>query len=302
MIWINNNHRISNFVISSALGTSGTGIPIYKVFYDYLFLLSLVLQTKTTIITKSLTYKKHIGKVLPFSLLNPFPFIFSAFKYIKRIPGNGLVNCYQLTNAGIEIESLKILQGFRKGFEIIPSLYGNMSKLELQKSLIVLERTLGDYFFALEIGFCPNVYSAMEFEEVCEKIHLIKSLYPNLFLIIKLNYPWEPKDFAQNFEKAGADCFHAINAISWSDIFPEKKSPLPSDCPGSVSGPPIATRALNFNRKLKMETGLPTIGEGGLWTITSVNRMLTYTNSASGCTNVTDNTRETIKIIQTLNY
>ena len=315
MIKINQNHSISNFVISSAFGTSGTGIPIYKIFYDYLFLLTLARQTKTTIIAKSLTPEKHIGNVLPFSLLNPFPFLLSARKYIKRIPEKcfeensleeniprkGLVNSYRLTNEGVEIESNKIRLGAEKGFQIIPGLYGGCSKLELQKSLILLEKNLGPYFFALELEFCPNIPSDIKVVDICEKIELCKKLFPDKFLIIKLNYSWPP-GVVRDFEKAGTDCFHAINSVSWPDIFPFSTPLLPVDCQGSVSGPAIFPKSVKFNKKLRQETNLPIIMGGGLWNMENVEQLSAIgANSFSGCTIITDNSLEARNIMQKYN-
>jgi|GEM_PF-1829331 len=307
--------NFSRIIISSAFGTDGGGIPGYNLLPHYAKLLFYARKTQTCVITKAISQKSRVGNVRPFRLLNPFPFIISARKYVKRLPDGGIVNAYNLTNEGMLGESRKILKNAQCGIRIIPQLYVGFSGNDLptwlhdfSETVCRFKEILADYFFASELSYhCPNNHEeailnqAEKIRLISESIRVVKKNIPKLGLIVKLAHN-DSMELAKEIELAGADCIHAVNTIPFKDVYPDKQSPLDFCGGGSVSGPPIKPFSFKYNKRLRKVSKLHLIMGGGVGKIEDVRDFLDIgADSVSCCTAATDNTNELIRMIEIYN-
>jgi dihydroorotate dehydrogenase len=297
--------KISTVVISTALGRAGRGIFPYTLLPAYQRLLHTVRETGTMVLTKSVTRFKRRGNFIPW---NPL-----TWRYIKRLPGLGMLNAYGLTNEGVEACAPDILISRRAGFKVIPNLYPEFIKgteiaiRETLASLEVFQAILGPNFWALELNFsCPN--SAEEVaDNVAQSLQCVREIrkwHPRLFLIVKISI-CHPYEFSQELEKAGVGAIHAINTIPYDIIFPpglHPSSPLRAVGGGGVSGGPAFAAACRYNADLRQQVNLPLIMGCGVTGEDDVKRYLDLgADAVSLCTLALRNPKETAKIIRHYN-
>jgi dihydroorotate dehydrogenase len=248
--------QISPVVISTALGHDGRGIFPYTLLPGYRRLVAAVRDTGTTVFTKSATRYNRRGNFIP---ANPL-----TWKYIRRLPGKGMLNAYGLTNAGVAACAPDIRQACALGFKIIPNLYPEFIKgtdTAIQETLAAVEtyrQHLGPLFQALELNYsCPNSEEAIakNVDQGLKCTRKVRSLYPQLFLIAKLSI-CHPYEFAQELERIGVNGLHAINTIPYNIVFPFRRSPLDEVSGGGVSGGPAFSLALRYNQELRQKVGL----------------------------------------------
>ena len=248
--------QISPVVISTALGHDGRGIFPYTLLPGYRRLLAAVRDTGATVFTKSATRFKRRGNFIP---ANPL-----TWKYIRRLPGMGLLNAYGLTNAGVESCAPDIRRACDEGFKIIPNLYPEFIKgtdTAIQETLTAVEtyrQHLGTYFRALELNFsCPNSEEAIakNVVQALQCTRKLRSLHPQLFLIAKLSI-CHPYEFAQELERIGVNALHAVNTIPYNIVFPLQRSPLNEVGGGGVSGGPAFELAYKYNQELRSKVDL----------------------------------------------
>jgi dihydroorotate dehydrogenase len=248
--------QISPVVISTALGHDGRGIFPYTLLSAYRRLLAAVKETGTTVFTKSATRFQRRGNFIP---ANPL-----TWKYIRRLPGMGLLNAYGLTNAGVESCAPDIRAAGEAGLQIIPNLYPEFIKgttIAIQETLAAVEvyqRRLGPRFKALELNYsCPNSEEAIakNVVQALQCTRKVRSLYPQLYLIAKLSI-CHPYEFAKELERIGVNALHAVNTIPYNIVFPLQRSPLGEVGGGGVSGGPAWELAYRYNQELRPQVGL----------------------------------------------
>ncbi|MBM4286710.1 MAG: hypothetical protein FJ135_00925 [Deltaproteobacteria bacterium] len=251
--------RISRVVISTALGPGGRGIFPYTLLPAYRQLLRLVQATDTTVITKSATRRRRRGNFIPG---NPL-----TWGYIRRIAGQGMLNAYGLTNAGVEVCARQIKASREKGIQVIPNYYPEFAKgtdtaiRETLESIEIYQRFLGPALWGLELNFsCPNAQEAIT-ENVSQGIRCVEAVrrhYPGLFLIAKISVV-HPYEFAQELERLGVGAIHGVNTVPYALIFPEGRyppSPLAHVGGGGVSGGPAGAAAMSYNAGLRQKVGV----------------------------------------------
>ncbi len=253
------NGRISTVVISTALGLGGRGIFPYTLLPGYRRLLRAVRETGTTILAKSATRFKRSGN---FNAWNPL-----TWKYIRRLPGRGMLNAYGLTNPGAKTCAREIKVAAGQGFQVIPNLYPEFAKgtvlaiKDTLEAIGIYQNLLGSDFWALELNFsCPNSREAIR-ENVAQGLKCsreVKEKYPDIFLIVKISI-CHPYEFAQELESLGVNALHAINTIPFAMIYFHERSPLRPVGGGGVSGGPALAAALEYNAHLRKKVNLPLI-------------------------------------------
>jgi dihydroorotate dehydrogenase (NAD+) catalytic subunit len=254
-----NGRKISNVVISTALGPSGGGMVPYNLLPSYRSVMRIARRTGTAIFSKSATRFKRRGN---FILGDP-----RTWKYVQRIRGSytGMLNAYGLTNEGVEVEASKILQAIKSGYNVIPNFFPEFSKgkevaiRETLEATEIYSRILGNRFSAMEINYsCPNdgcdIRANTEACSACTQA--VKNYLPWLFLIAKIGYD-HPHEFAYEQQLAGADAIHGINTIRYHVIF-NKPSPYGKKG-GGVSGGPAKLRAMEYNKHLPKVVSIPLI-------------------------------------------
>ncbi len=248
------DQKISRVIISTALGPAGCGIFPYTLLPAYRRLLRLVRDTRTTVITKSATRHPRRGNFIPG---NPL-----TWKYIRRISGQGMLNAYGLTNAGVKACAQQMRQSLRAGYQVIPNFYPEFAKgteaalRETLEAIEIYRALLGSDFWSLELNFsCPNAKEAID-RNVNQGIACVRRLrrdYPDLFLIAKTSIV-HPFEFPQELERLGVGAIHGVNTIPYALIFPEDRfppSPLAHVGGGGVSGGPACAAAKAYNAKLR---------------------------------------------------
>jgi len=259
MIDLRDGKKISNVVISTALGHSGGGMFPYNLLPAYRSVMRLAQKTGTTIFSKSATRFKRVGN---FVLGNPL-----TWHYVRRIRGSfsGMLNAYGLTNEGVEVEAAGILEATKSGFNVIPNFFPEFSKgrevaiRETLEAVEIYSRILGDRFSAIELNYsCPNSGCDIRanMEACAECTRAVKNFLPWLFVIAKIGYD-HPYEFSQEQERSGADAIHAINTIRYQVIF-NKPSPF-GQKGGGVSGGPAKMRAMEYNKSLPKLVSVPLI-------------------------------------------
>jgi len=290
--------RISTVVISTALGPGGRGIFPYTLLPGYRRLLRAVKETGTAIIAKSATRFVRKGNFIPW---NPL-----TWKYIRRLPGGGMLNAYGLTNHGVTACAGEIKVSGTQGFQVIPNFYPEFAKgtdpaiHETLEAIGLYQQILGPYFWALELNFsCPNSQEAIR-ENLVQAFkcsQAVKGKYPALFLIAKISI-CHPYEFAQELERLGVNALHAINTIPFEIIYPDQRSPLYQAGGGGVSGGPALAAALTYNTGLRQQVKLPLIMGCGVRQREDVRRYLDAgADAVSFCTLALRRPREAAAII-----
>lgn len=242
---------LSRIIISTALGHDGTGIFPYTLWPAYRRLLEVVRATGTTILAKSATRHPRRGNFIPG---NPL-----TWHYIRRLPDQGMLNAYGLTNAGAErcAADLKVARDL--GYHVIPNLYPEFAKgeeLALKDTLeaaAIYRRVLGPQLTALEINFsCPNSAEniAANVAAGIKCVQEVRRQFPSLFLLAKISV-CHPYAFAQELAQIGVDALHAVNTVPFEMVFPGRRSPLGRVGGGGVSGGPAFNIACGYNRDLR---------------------------------------------------
>jgi dihydroorotate dehydrogenase len=249
--------KLSSVVISTALGPSGRGIFPYTLLPGYRRLLRAVQDTGVAVFTKSATRHPRRGNFVP---LNPL-----TWRYIRRLPGDGMLNAYGLTNAGVEAAALQIKAACDSGLRVVPNFYPEFAKgaatatRETLETVKIYQERLGAAFWALELNYsCPN--SAEEIKEnVAQALACTESVrrqFPALSLIAKISL-CHPYEFAQELEKLGVSAIHAVNTIPYELVFPlGPPSPLADAGGGGVSGGPAFELAYRYNAGLRKQVTL----------------------------------------------
>src|SRR3989338_3265136 len=303
MISLKNGASISNIVVSTILGHSGGGMFPYILNPAYRQLIEDVKQTKTTVITKSSTYKKRIGNYIAWK---PW-----TWKYIKRLPDNGILNAYGLTNGGIEAHAPQIGRVAHKGIRVIPNFYPEFSKgkdmyllvMEIVEVMKILWKylPLSKCIQPLESNFsCPNSPEdrAKNVEQIIHCARGIKNYLPNLPIIAKISC-LHPYELAEELEKVGVDAIHAVNSIPYNKVFTCPISPLHYAGGGGVSGEPAFPLAFEYNKELRKKIKIPIIMGCG---VISAEHYKKYkdigADAVSICSLVAINPREASKLIQ----
>jgi dihydroorotate dehydrogenase (NAD+) catalytic subunit len=294
--------RISTIVISTALGLGGRGIFPYTLLPSYRQLLRRVRETGTAVFAKSATPKKRTGN---FIALNPF-----TWKYIRRLPDQGMLNAYGLTNPGAAVCAREIKKAVDQGFRVIPNLYPEFAKGadtaigETLEAIGVLQQALGPDFWALELNFsCPNSAEAIA-ANVVQSLRCCREVQeknPGLFLIAKISIR-HPYEFARELENLGIDAIHAVNTVPYEIIYPQGRSPLKDVGGGGVSGGPAFTAALNYNAGLRRQVKLPLIMGCGVRNREDVQKYLDAgADAVSFCTLALRNPGEAAEIVAGFN-
>ncbi|MFZ2881592.1 MAG: hypothetical protein WA019_00810, partial [Candidatus Moraniibacteriota bacterium] len=224
-----NGKSISDIVISTALGTSGSGMFPYTCWPGYRSLVKTIKEKEITVFAKSSTRNPLIGN---FILRKP-----RTWKYIQRIPEGGMINAYGLTNDGIEVNAKKIATACGKGFRVIPNIYPLFAKglgvaiAETLESMAILERYMREYFWAMEINYsCPNskecIAQNMSMALTCSSA--VEKRYPHIIQIAKTSIV-HPFEFYPRLQDVGVDVIHVINTIPHDLVFPGKTSPLQNE-------------------------------------------------------------------------
>jgi dihydroorotate dehydrogenase len=252
-------NKLTPIVISTALGHDGRGIFPYTLWPAYRRLLNIVRATGTVVFSKSATRHPRRGNFVP---ANPL-----TWKYIRRLPGQGMLNAYGLTNEGVAACAPHLRAALQAGWHTIPNFYPEFIKgtdLAIQETLeaaALYQEILGPDFWALELNFsCPN--SAEEIRENMAQglacVAEVRSRFPALFLVTKISI-CHPYEFSQELERAGVGAIHAVNTVPYGLIFPPDRcppSPLAAVGGGGVSGGPALAAAYAYNRELRSKVGL----------------------------------------------
>jgi len=290
--------QISPVVISTALGHDGRGIFPYTLLPGYRRLLTAVKSTGTTVFTKSATRFKRRGNFIPG---NPL-----TWKYLRRLPGLGLLNAYGLTNAGVESCAPDVRAACDAGFTIIPNLYPEFIKgttiaiRETLAAVSIYQRSLGPHFRALELNYsCPNSEEAIA-QNVVQALQCtrkVRSLFPQLYLIAKVSI-CHPYEFARELERIGVNALHAVNTIPYNIVFPLQRSPLGEVGGGGVSGGPAFELAYKYNQELRPQVGLFLIMGCGVASPDDVRRYFDLgADAVSLCTLALRKPREAARIV-----
>lgn len=296
-------HKIPSVVVSTIFGHAGNGMfPLYFL-PSYRKVLQLARETNTAIITKSSTRNPKID-----NYRNYQPW---TWKNVQRLPGDGLLNAYGLTNDGIGVNAPKINRSIEKGYNVIPNIYPEFSHgtekalEETLRSVTILHDFLDENFWALEVSYsCPNskedISKNMEQANLCTA--RIKKFYPWLVLIIKVSII-HPYEFAEEQIRQGADVIHAVNAIPYNWLFPSQISPLYKVGGGAVSGRPSARKAFIYNYGLTKRINANIIFGNGIMSVDDTKRCFDVGADAINlCTVVRLNPVEAEKIIKKYNF
>jgi len=293
---------ISPVVISTALGHDGQGIFPYTLLPGYRRLLQVVHDTGTTVFTKSSTRLPRRGNFIP---ANPL-----TWRYIRRLPGMGMLNAYGLTNYGAEACAADIRRACDRGLKVIPNIYPEFIKgtdtaiREALEAVAIFRHSLGPHFEALELNYsCPNSEEAIA-KNVVQAIQCtrkVRSLYPGLFLVAKLSI-CHPYEFAQELERIGVNALHALNTIPYGIVFPLQRSPLDGVGGGGVSGGPACELAYKYNQELRPRVGLFMIMGCGVQSKDDVQRYFDIgADAVSLCTLALRQPREAARVVLTYN-
>jgi len=246
--------KISRVVVSTALGPDGRGIFPYTLLPSYRELLRLVRRTGTTVLAKSATRWPRRGN---FVAANPL-----TWRFIRRLPGQGMLNAYGLTNQGVGVCAQEIKRSLEQGYKVIPNFYPEFAKGteaaigETLEGLQIYQQTLGPEFWAVELNFsCPNSREAIEANvgQGIACVARVRREFPGIFLIAKLSVV-HPYEFAQELEALGVGAIHGVNTVPYGLVFPPWRypaSPLADVGGGGVSGGPAWALAREYNVGLR---------------------------------------------------
>lgn len=294
-----NGIEISNVAVSTIFGHGGDGMFPLIFSPQYREILDLVKKQGNTIFTKSTTSDKHIGNYIAHK-----PWTWGC---IRNLGSEGMINAYGLTNAGALKNAQKVIKAKSKGFNVVPNIFLEYSRLLSEKDII-------DRCFLAIVKFlsplhetkivkinisCPN--SGEEVKDntaiAVKAIERLKLFLPKLTFIAKVGYD-HPVDFIKQLEDAGIDIIQAINTIPFARLFPHHPSPLAHFGGGGVSGKPAQEAALKKCEEFRKATELPMIMSCGIIDVESGQRMFDIgADSISICTVIRQNPQNAKKIL-----
>ncbi|MCS7208124.1 MAG: HisA/HisF-related TIM barrel protein, partial [Fimbriimonadales bacterium] len=188
---------------------------------------------------------------------------YAPWRCVRLITG-GTVNAVGLTNPGIDWW--------------IRVCYPRMQRMELQTVVSVYPESLeeahqfADKLRPLQIAAvelnasCPNVGHCAA-DVVLHVAGIARALRESGHpLIVKVGYDQPYVEIAQAVEGV-ADAVHALNAVPWRLVFPDRPSPLHRLGGGAVSGDPIRPFVREAVQRLRGATRLPIVAGGGIRTL-----------------------------------
>lgn len=241
MIRLSNGHAFEYMAVSGALGYDGQGWPWERP----LKCLGLLDPSLFTVVSKTLTLHPCPGNTVWY---NPF-------RCVRFISG-GMVNAVGLANPGFDWWRKKI--GPKVNFSKIPlvvSIFGS------SEELAEMARRLEDYnLVGIEINAsCPNTDTDIleNMARVIASCEAVKraSRQP---LILKISVVHDVERIVRETE--GLVEALAINSVSWSIVFPDRKSPLACFGGGGVSGQAGQACTWDLVSRLSGLTDIPVIG------------------------------------------
>jgi dihydroorotate dehydrogenase (NAD+) catalytic subunit len=256
-------------------------------------------------LAKSATRFPRRGNFIP---ANPL-----TWKYIRRLPGLGMLNAYGLTNHGAATCAPDIRRSLNLGFNVVPNLYPEFIKgaetaiRETLEALEIYQQALGPDFWAVELNYsCPNSAEeiARNLEQGLKCSQAVRRQYPGLYLIAKIAF-CHPYEFAQELEKIGVNAIHAINTIPYEVIYPPERhprSPLWQAGGGGISGGPAWPAAYEYNMGLRPLVGCFLVMGCGVQSRQDVRRYFDIgADAVSLCTLALRDWREAASIIRSYN-
>jgi|WetSurMetagenome_2_1015567.scaffolds.fasta_scaffold185424_1 hypothetical protein len=256
--------RISDIVISTALGIDGRGIFPLNIWSPYVDFLQTAHSTRTTILGKSSTRYKHSGN---FHIWNPFTWYF-----VQKFGKKGMINAYGLTNPGVEVTSNTITESAYCGIQIIPNIFPffkdgwKAAAKQVCEAMDIFRKKMGVLFRMMEVSYsCPNTAECIAevMSGALRCTERVKNYAPDIVVIVKISVAHPPR-FAYELSLAGADAIHSANSVPWELLFKEK-SPLNwlGKGDGGVSGGPAFEKGYQFNMEvLKYYSGPIIFGLG----------------------------------------
>lgn len=317
MIRLRNNSVISNVVISTMLGHSCRGMfPLTLPFFRrYQRLLKTILQTDTTVFSKSSTPEKNKGNVFLFDSHRPWtiiPFLYTARKYIRQLSNKEMVNSFKLSNRVFEFHLKEIIDATRIGFRSIPNVFfflgGKTVEQTISEGLRIASgiATSPMYYGALECNWsCPN--SGEDLTAHYDKILAIRkemrTFWPNLILIDKMS-PLHPLELLQEMEKDGKTIFHLFNTIPWDEVFPPGSSPIKGVLGGGgYSGPRSKPLVFPLLYAAGKKLNSQIIMGHGVDSENDIKKLFGFgADSVSICKMARQDTRGAIRILERYNY
>ncbi len=253
MIAFSNGERVEFLTGSGALGFDGRGWwweqPLRWV--------GLLNPREFAIVVKTLTLRPRRGNLR----------WYAPWRCVRLIPG-GTVNAVGLTNPGIEWWLHACYPRMqRMGLQTIVSVHAETvaEAQQMAQQLTSLRLT------AIELNAsCPNVPHDSAVAHVVAVARALREAgHP---LIVKVGYDQPYVELAQALEGI-AEAIHAINAVPWGVVFPERRSPLTHLGGGAVSGEPIRPFVREAVARLSHATRLPIIAGGGIYTLSDLEEL-----------------------------
>jgi dihydroorotate dehydrogenase (NAD+) catalytic subunit len=255
MITLSNGEQVEFLTGSGALGFDGRGW-----WWEYpLRWMGILNPHDFAIVVKTLTLNPRRGNLR----------WYAPWRCVRLIPG-GTVNAVGLTNPGIDWWLRTCYPRMRRmGLQIVVSVYPE----SLGEAHAFAEKLRPLLIAAIELNAsCPNVAHCEA--DAVQHVHAIadalrKSGHP---LIVKVGYDQPYVAIAQSLENI-ADAIHAINAVPWRLVFPDKPSPLARLGGGGVSGEPIRPLVREVIQNLRRATRLPIIAGGGIYALNDLHEL-----------------------------
>ncbi len=255
MIRLPNGDSIEFLTGSGALGFDGRGW-----WWEYpLRWLGLLNPHDFAVVVKTLTLHPRKGNLR----------WYAPWRCVRLIPG-GTVNAVGLTNPGVEWWLRTCYPRMqRMGLQTIVSVYVESVDEACQFARLLAPLRIA----AIELNAsCPNVPHDAAIAHVVQIAQALQAAgHP---LIVKVGYDQPYVELAQALEGM-ADAIHAINAVPWHLVFPERASPLAHLGGGAVSGMPIRPFVREAVGRLRRATRLPIIAGGGIYTLRDLEELWT---------------------------
>ncbi len=253
MITFSNGERVEFLTGSGALGFDGRGW-----WWEYpLRWVGLLNPREFAIVVKTLTLHPRRGNLRGYA----------PWRCVRLIPG-GTVNAVGLTNPGIEWWLRACYPRMqRMGLQTIVSVHAATVAEAQQMAQLLTPLRLT----AIELNAsCPNVpHDSAVAHGVAVARALREAGHP---LIVKVGYDQPYVELAQALEGI-AEAIHAINAVPWGVVFPQRRSPLTHLGGGAVSGEPIRPFVREAVARLSHATRLPIIAGGGIYTLNDLEEL-----------------------------
>lgn len=249
MIRFSNGAQVEFLTGSGALGFDGRGW-----WWEYpLRWLGVLNPHDFAIVVKTLTLRPRKGNLR----------WYAPWRCVRLIRG-GAVNAVGLTNPGVDWWLRTCYPRMRRmNLQIVVSVYPE----SVEEARAFAQKLQPLPMTALELNAsCPNV-AHCEADAVSHVRAVAQALaetgHP---LIVKVGYDQPYVAIAQALEGV-AEAIHAINAVPWRMVYPERRSPLAQLGGGGVSGEPIRPFVREAIRRLTQATTLPIIAGGGVYTL-----------------------------------